>query len=659
MTTPTIDRRCHWLRRNRSTKRPDLLLFVDTEAHLTAINDKADQHTLRLGWACLCRYMPRAGLKIIGWQEIKDPVAFWHTVSQIAINSKRLYVIAHNLEYDARLLRTFSILPGIGWPPAYAILGNSCKFFTFSTDKHTIALLDNMNYWQCSLDALGQDLGIAKGHIDFRTCTDRELSQYCKKDVMILVKAWDYWLKFLDQHDLGDFAITIAGQAFRAFRHRFMGHKIGIHNNKQAIALERASYRGGRCEVFRVGHFRLGPYYKLDINGLYAYCMQAFEYPQKLVKVLCNLDPIDLANLLEKYQVTADVYVETNEPYYAMRQRGLNIFPTGQFRATLTTWEVQNALRKGHLRGIGPTAIYEKAPLFKPYIEYLTPLRQRYKEEGDKARSQLCKMLRNALYGKFGQKGYKQEVIGTAPLDRIAVRRWIDYDTGRECSDWTYGGVTIRQESGGEADDSFPAIASHIAAAGRSILWDYIQKAGPRNCYYADTDSLIVNSAGYKALKPWIDPLELGCLKIEGISDDLQIDAKKEYVFQGKRTSKGIKANAERTPDEGWKQTHFTSIKWGFSHAQLDDVITYEVVKHNKSLLTHGKIGPLGKVQPPVFSLKQEDVIETIKPLDSTRWDWWIDLDWLAALPSYVRPHFLPKWISLYRSKPSASQLET
>lgn len=657
MTTPTIERRCHWLRRNRASKRPDLLLFVDTEAHLTAIREGAEQHTLRLGWACLCRYVPRDGLKVIGWQEISDPVEFWHTVSSLAVGEKTVYVVAHNLEYDARLLRAFSILPGIGWSPAYAILGNSCKFFTFTADKHTIALLDNMNYWQCSLADIGHELGIEKGKVDFKTCSDDELSQYCKRDVEILVKAWDFWLRLLDDHDLGDFAITIAGQAFRAFRHRFMSHKIGIHNNKQAIDLERASYRGGRCEVFKVGKFNQGPYYKLDINGLYAYCMQAYEYPLKLVKTLVNVTPDELGRLLDTYIATADVYLETEEPYYAVRSRGLNVFPVGQFRATLTTWEVQNALEKGHLRGIGPVAIYEKAPLFKEYIDYLTPLRQRYKEQGDPARSQLCKMLRNALYGKFGQKGYKQEVIDTAPLDVVKVRRWIDYDTGRECSDWTYGGVVIRQEAGGEGQDSFPAIASHIAAAGRCVLWDYIQKAGQQNCYYADTDSLIVNTAGYQALQPWIDPLELGCLKIEGISDDLEILAKKEYVFGGKSVLKGIKANATRTPDNGWKQTHFTSIKWGFSHGTLDDIITYDVTKHCTSAFAHGKIGPGGIVIPPRFGLKREDVIETVRPIDPTRWDWWVDLDWVSSLPRKSHPVFLPRWFRLALLAPEAAPL--
>jgi len=573
-----------------------------------------------------------------------DPLEFWDAITPFAAQHKQTYIVAHNMDYDARLLRAFSILPQIGWTPAYAILGKSCTFFTFKADKNTIALLDNMNFWQCSLARLGHDLGIEKQDVDFETCSDTELSAYCKNDVKILVKAWKYWLSFLDDHDLGDFAITTAGQAMHAFRHRFMRHKIGIHNNAKAINLERQSYRGGRCEVFRVGHFRLGPYYKLDINGLYAYVMQEFDTPSKLVKVISDVSPAYLSELLQTYHAIADVIVETDEPIYAIRVDGRNVFPTGSFRVTLTTWELIEALNKGHLRGIGRVAIYEHEPVFETFVEYFTPLRQSYKKDGEIAKSQLCKMIRNSLYGKFGQKGYEQEVIGAAPIDKVRIRRWVDLETGMECQDWTFGGIVIRQQSGGEGPDSFPAIAAHIAAAGRSVLWDYVRQAGPDNCYYADTDSLIVNSAGYKRLAGALDPLKLGYLKVEGISPDLQIEAKKEYTFAGQHKSKGIRANAEKQPDGGWKQEHFTSIKYGFTYGDLDQVLTYDVIKHNKSILTHGKIGRLGKVKPPEFLLDRDQVTEIVKPTDPTRWDWWVDLIWLDSLYSRERPDPLPEW---------------
>lgn len=647
MTTPTIARRCHWLRRNRASKRPDLLLFVDVESYLDPLTGQRDHHRFRLGWACLCRYAPGQGMNVIGWHKITDPLDFWHTVSRLAVEHKRVYIVSHNIDYDARILHAFSILPGIGWKPNYIILADSCKFFTFTADKCTIALLDNLNYWQISLEDLGQEFGLAKLKIDLETASNDELSTYCKRDVQVLVKVWRYWLQFLDDHDLGDWAITLSSQSWNAYRHRFMPCKIGIHNRADAIKLERDSYKGGRCEVWRVGKFIGGPFYKLDVNGLYAYAMRNYPSPRKLVKVLYNVRPEYLRKLLESYLVVADVLLETDQPYYAITQKGYNVFPTGTFQTTLTTWEIAHALDHGHIRAIGAVAIYEPAHLFTAFIDYFTPLRQQYKAAGDTGRSLLCKMIRNSLYGKFGQRGYNQKVIADAPLDLVQVTRWVDAETGETCADWTFGGKTIRQHYTGEGKDSFPAIASHIAAAGRCILWDYAEMAGLENVYYADTDSLIVNAKGYERLADWIDPLKLGYLKLEGQSADLEIVAKKSYRFGQERTLKGIKKSATHNPDGSWSQTQFTSLRWAFSHGNLDDVLTYDVRKQEHATLFHGRLSRNHQVVPPDLSLKYEQVAAIVAPESHHSWTWWIDPYFVQSLPSRKRDPILPTWYLL------------
>lgn len=647
MTTPTIDRSCHWLRKNAASRRPEWIVFVDGESNVDAINDRADLHTFRLGWSCLCHYTANQGLHVHSWHKITDPLEFWHKISKAAAKTSQLYVVSHNIDYDARVLHAFTILPYIGWSPDYIILSNSCHFFTFKADKNKISLLDNLNYWQLSLADLGQEFGIEKMHVDFDTCSDDELSTYCHRDVEILVKVWQYWLSFLDQHNLGNWAITTAGQAWNAYRHRFMPAKIGIHNRVDAIDLERASYKGGRCEVWKLGRFLGGPFYKLDVNGLYAYVMANYPSPQKLVKVLVNVTPSYLGKLLKKYMCIADVFLDTDQPVYPIQIKGYNVFPVGCFRVTLTTTELAHALEHNHIVAIGQVAIYEHKPLFKGYIKYFTPLRQQYKAAGDTGRSLLCKMLRNALYGKFGQKGYEQEVLEDAPLDVVGVTRWADGETGEKCTDWTFGGKKIRQYNRGESKDSFPAIASHVAAAARMILWDYTLIAGQANVYYADTDSLIVNQAGHDRLAGHLDPLKLGYLKVESQTDDLEIIAKKSYRFGKDRTLKGVKKNAVQDAAGKWHQTQFTSLKWGFAHSQLDDVITYEVTKTELATLYHGHLDDDCNVHPPRMSQDADHVSAIVEPPNSYAWDWWIDPKWFQTLFSHHHSPPLPAW---YRS---------
>jgi len=264
-------------------------------------------------------------------------------------------------------------------------------------------------------------------------------------------------------------------------------------------------------------------------------------------------------------------------------------------------------------------------------------------------------MLRNALYGKFAQRGYSQKTIGDAPLGQVGVTRWVDAETGEKCIDWTFGGKTIRQTYHGESEDSFPAIASHVAAAGRLVLWNYAQIAGAANVYYADTDSLIVNQAGYNALAGHLDPLKLGYLKVESTAQDLEIIAKKSYSIGKDRTLKGIKKSATRTPEGKWKQTQFTSLKWAFASGTLEDVITYEVEKQEHATLYHGHVDKQNNVHPPRLSQDADAVAAIVQPESHYAWTWWIDPTWFCSLDSHHRAIPLPDWyLSALQDEPTA-----
>jgi len=541
------------------------------------------------------------------------------------------------------LLKTFSILPANSFAPDYAIMSESCIFFTFQTGESKIHLLDNSNYWQTDLESLGQEFGIAKGHVDFDTVTDDKLSAYCKRDVEILVTVWRFWLSFLDEHDLGDFAITAASQSWNAYRHKFMPCQIGIHNRKDAIDLERASYRGGRVEVFKTGSFNSQPYYKLDVNGLYAYAMTKNPHPQKLLKIVKARNPRELHTLMERWLAIADVIVETDKPYYPHRVKDRNHFPVGIFRTQLTTPELRFALSEGHLRAIGQIALYEPADLFSDFIDTLTPLRQQYKASGDTGRSLICKLLRNTLYGKFAQRGYKQEVLGDAPLDVVSVRRWVNGETGERCVDWTFGGKTIRQYYTGESFDSFPAVSSHTSAYARVHMLALLDLAGWENVLYMDTDSLIVTESGFERLGLAIDSLRLGHLKVEGVSDHVEILAKKAYVFGGEQKIKGVKKKAEKVGKGTFSQWHFTTLNYGFRSGGLDDVMTYKVQKQVRHIVTDALVSSDGTVKPVELSMKREQAFDIVKPESSARWTWWVDIDWLANLPSSLESRLSPE----------------
>lgn len=569
-------------------------------------------------------------MQIQGWQSFQSAKALWHWISNLVWKCDDVLVVAHNIDYDSRLSGAFTFLPLAGFSPAKAIMSDTCTMFVWERGDGKVTLLDNMNLWQCSLADLGDSVGLPKLEIDFQTQDDAALETYCRRDVEILVRVWQRWLNFLDVHDLGSFAITVAGQAWNAYTRRFIPCRILIHDNPAAVGLERRAYHGGRTECFRIGKLNGGPYYKLDVNGLYAAMMKWYPYPRRLIKVLQNVRPDYLDRLTDDYLVIADVILSTETPAYPVTLSGRNAYPTGDFFATLSTPELQLALMSNDVVGVGKVAIYEGTDLFSEFIDYWTPLRQRYKQAGDVARSTMCKLIRNSLQGKFGQRGHDQEVIGDADLGDVGVVRWLDVETGATCEDWTFGGKTIRQTHQGEGQWSFPAIPAHVAAYGRVYMWSLIRAAGRDNVVYMDTDSLFVNGQGLDNLSGMIHNTQLGMLKVEGIATDVEIRAKKDYRFGDRNVRKGIRDNAVQLADNEFEQWHFTRLRYAFRAKCLDGVILNKVRKK----LTYGNVAGTilsdGWVRPPKLTIDRARLWDARNVVDGPySWVWEFDQDWL------------------------------
>jgi len=630
-----IDRRAHWLARNKSSRRPEAILFLDTEASIKRVGDRREVHTFRLAVGCFCTYSPDDGLQPQEWRDLARSEDLWDWVDTLSEGYKELLVIAHNIDYDSRIVRAFISLPQRGWSPDYLITARTCSLYIWKRGKKKILLADNMNWFNATLAQLGQNVGLPKLEVDFETVTDEALAVYCRRDVEILVKWWQRWLAFLDEHDLGNFGITISKQAFNAFKHKFLKAEIGIHNHSTAMALERDAYHGGRVECFRVGKLPPGTYYKVDVNSLYPAMMRWYPMPTKLVAVRKGASLEGLDYLLHDHCVIAEVVLEARSPIYVKELAGRNVYPTGSFFTTLTTPELEMALINNEVKGIGRVAVYEQGDIFSEYVDYFYDLKRRHREQGDGVNARLSKMFLNSLPGKLGQRGYKQKVVGEAPIDEVWAEQYWDVDTQERYFVYCFGGVVIEQRAKGEPYDSFPAIPAHIDAYGRVYMWSLIQAAGRENTYYIDTDCLLVNEDGYRNLAGVMDPGALGMLKLEGTAEDVEIFAKKDYRFGAKHVVKGVKSNAVELDDHIFEQWHFTTIKYAFKSHRMDSVDLFKVKKqiHYQTLV--GTVKDDGRVRPPRLHLNPQDLFGYVSDYETGLGDTWeFDSDWLKRVES-------------------------
>jgi len=317
---------------------------------------------------------------------------------------------------------------------------------------------------------------------------------------------------------------------------------------------------------------------------MYPYVMHEHRYPTHLQSVGTAITLDQARETLQKFGMTARVTLDCTDPVFPVKQDGKNVYPVGELVTTLSTPEIVYALTRGWVKEIHAYATYRMRPLFHWYTEALYALKVRYGEENDALRRQLVKLLLNSLYGKFGQLGYEDRIIGTADPEVISVSH--GYDRARRCNltIYTAGGLVIEQTRTGEGYNSFVAIAAHVTAYARLYLWALIERAGRGNVYYCDTDSLVTNEAGYKALETGIDPVRLGFLKVEERGQSLEIRAPKDYDFAGHTVRKGIPSKAVETEAGTFDMETWPGL---ISHLAGGHIDTYHNT-HVTKTLTYG-----------------------------------------------------------------------
>jgi len=539
----------HYLKDNKTSRYPGDFIFFDTETTPKVLENGDIDQPFKLGVALYWRRRDdrdKDTLEYLRFTKIPD---FWKWVAAHALAKRKLVLVAHNIQFDFMVLGGFSQLRLQGFELTKIITNGKSNILTYRCDNRSILCLDNMNYFPVSIKALGGDVGLPKLTMPEGPQPRKVWFTYCQRDVDIMYTAWREWLTFLKDQDLGTFGKTITSQAFNAFRHRFMTHNILVSVNNKATEIERASYRGGRTECFQLGALPREDYYLLDINSLYPYCMKTNPYPTRHLYMKYNPPLEFLERVLKNRCVVGDVLVTVDKPMFGVRHNSRLVFPIGTFRVTLTSSELTRALSIGAVVKIYTLSVYHREFIFSDFVDYFYSQRLAFKKAGKPVYAYLCKKLLNHLYGKFGQRNEEWVFIGEEPKPVDYVEVEIDAQTGKRYTVRCIAGQICRTDNSVEGYNSFTAISSEVTANARMLLWEFIEKAGPENVFYTDTDSLLVNKAGRDNLAGDISRTELGKLKLVQRTSKAVLHNVKDYQLGRKVKIKGISRTAEKVSE--------------------------------------------------------------------------------------------------------------
>lgn len=599
----SIARPAHVLKREKTVTIPRYFIFFDTETTQYVNADKSIRQCFRMAWACFYQRQYGRHKETVEWFYCESPAAFWEIVFGHTESKQRLWVIARNIVFDFTVVEGWSFLRRAGYKLKFFHNNGVSVIVSVAKGNRSIVFLDSMNWFTESLAETGKRIGIPKLQIDFEACTEQELSIYCKNDVRIEFENFRKFISFLESNTISRLCYTKASTAMAAYLLRHYNTPIYIHNNAEAISLERDSYKGGRCECFYLGDLGYENYYVLDVNSLYPYVMRNNVYPVKYCQIMHSIRAKDLADIIQTKAAVAKVRIDTDEPVYAIKT-GRTIFPIGYFEATLCTPELKYALEHNHIKEVIDCVVYEQANIFTSYVDTMYRLRREFADARVSEYEKLCKVLLNSLYGKFGQKAENWKKISECPDEPDHEIIYFCNNPRRIIRQRFLLGSLYELVSYGESYNSFPAIAAHVTAYGRMYLWSLMQKVGQGNYFYCDTDSLIVNKSGLCKLAGLLSNTELGKLKLQEQGTHLVIRGLKDYITDTKTVIKGISKNAVRVSDGIYEQQSWPTFKGILKTGDVNTYTVSNITKHLSREYTKGIVSKTGIITP--FTLCKE-----------------------------------------------------
>lgn len=599
-----MTRRAQWLRPTSSKVYPRDLVVFDTETKPVQISDDTVEHCLVFGWAARVEWIHERKWSDPQWFRFTDSLAFWQWLSESTRSKRCTWSYCHNANFDWQVLSMMQLLPSIGYECHTAMIEDPPNYFKWRGHGKTLKLLDSTNYWRVPLAKIGKRIGLDKLELP-DDWNDAELGdEYCKRDVEILLIALQKWIEWLRENEFGGLGITLAQQSWKAYTSSYMDEPIFIDDDSDSHELSRQAYYGGRVECMTHGIVIRNPKC-LDVNSMYPKVMRDCNYPTRLHGVYKRVELDELYKWLQKYAVIAHVKVDTDEAIYPERSSDGLLFPIGEFTTYLSTPELLHGYSKGHIKACYCAAIYDKANIFNKFITSFYDIRRGYLDTGDETAGWYIKILMNSLYGKFGQKGISEEIIGDCDPSEFFTESEIDLETGIRYRNRHLGGKIFSRCSQGESRYSFPAIASHVTAYARMLLWDYMLIAGIENIYYMDTDSLHVNLTGLTNLRPYLSETELGGLKLEKAPAVAVYYGPKDYELDGHRVLKGVSARAIEVDFGVFQQEQWMSIRGSMIVDHSGGPLVRRVTKRHAREYKKGTVSDSGLIRPFVRRLRR------------------------------------------------------
>lgn len=547
--------------------------------------------------------------------EFNSAEAFMSELLEMPKTSDPIYLIAHNLGFDIRILGWFrwltsghlSLMPPKDSPGSHRYSTPLATFDAlpimmrfFRRDGQQIMCVDSMNWIDQSLKRIGEMIGFRKGAMPHKDDPDHEWFTYCRRDVDLLDACMRRIWGWCQLNRWPDWHVTPASQARAVFRLRYARKRPVRPDDPDSLALDRRAYYGGRLDCFRVGRIDRRTY-QIDVNGLYPAVMRHRPYPCEVLERRESARSERWTGQIDPRECTAEVWIDSPTIPWPVRYADGTLWVTGKMRTILPGPELEYAVEMGVVRRLGRWTRYRVEDLFTGYVDDLWKQRIDARNHGDGLVAHCAKRMLNALHGKFGQRGGQWEYAGRlSPSGTYANGKIVGSDRSRDADYRCLDGHTYVRANDDERDDGFVAISSWCTSYARITMDALISWAGRDTVHYQCTDSLLVSGDGLGRLqlRNLIDPDRIGAFKLEQTYDWIDIHTVNQIETSVGGKHSGVKPGSPLVAPGLYECEQWETLSDGIFHGRVDTVATRKQCVRPATKYVRGFINEDGSTRP-------------------------------------------------------------
>lgn len=546
---PYEGRAMHWIKPNHTERMPHRWIVADSEAYRRQLAD-GEAQTLRCVDATRWRDDLATGLHSEDYAG-EDAAGFWQWVDEYTRAGTRTVLWFHNASYDLRTLDAFRQLPALGWQLEWCNLDRDVSVATWRSLHGTLVIADTWTWLAKPLTDVSGMVGIGKPKLPDDDDSLAAWHARCAADVAITRAAVLELLQLVRDEHLGNWQPSGAGMGYSMWRHRFLSHKLLVHNDAPALEAERAAMHAGRAEAWHHGKSARGPFTEWDMRMSYPSIAAECDVPVKLFAYDGRASDKVHRWAMRHWTVLCRVSVRTDVPVVPHFTGERTIWPTGEFETTLWQPELELIERTGGSYKVIEQWRYNAAPALQEWARWsvgqldnpdpsLTPVQRTW-----------IKHQARAVIGRLALRTSSWEQWGANPYGWTGLTVLVDGETG-DCQRMMHvGDRTFVEAERRESGNSLPQITGYIMSVARVRLWDACQAAGLETVQHIDTDSLICDRDGTKAMTAAAAAGLPGHWRPKERWGTLHVTGPRHYRASGRRVIPGVpRAAVETSPGE-------------------------------------------------------------------------------------------------------------